>query len=93
MDNQKDTKHPCTCCGYWTLPEKAGNTFQVCPVCYWEDDGVQLNDPAYAGGANQVSLAQAKENYASFGAIEARFQEYVRLPWKEEMELNGGADS
>src|SRR5690349_12331858 len=31
--------HPCSCCGYKTIkPEKQ---YFVCPVCYWEDDGVR----------------------------------------------------
>ena len=55
--------YKCPCCGFYTLNEKADNTFQICPVCYWEDDGVQLHEPDYEGGANNVSLMQAKENF------------------------------
>ena len=32
------------------------NNFDVCPVCEWENDGVQLQDPDYDGGANDISL-------------------------------------
>lgn len=28
----------------------------VCDVCGWENDGVQLDDPDYPGGANELSL-------------------------------------
>ena len=76
--------YKCPCCGFYTLNEKADNTFQICPVCYWEDDGVQLHEPDYEGGANNVSLMQAKENFKSFGAIEKRYKEYVRPPLEEE---------
>ena len=34
----------------------------ICPVCFWEDDLIQLKDPEYAGGANLVSLWQARLN-------------------------------
>lgn len=84
MDNRNNRKHACSCCGYFTLSDEVGNTFQLCPVCYWEDDGVQLKDPAYEGGANRVSLNQAKRNFVKFGAIEERFKDYVRLPLEEE---------
>ncbi|QQQ28089.1 CPCC family cysteine-rich protein [Chryseobacterium indoltheticum] len=56
MVNNKYKKHQCPCCEYFTLNNKANNTFQICPVCYWEDDGVQMLDPTYIGGANAVSL-------------------------------------
>lgn len=84
MDNNRNGKFECPCCGYFTLEEEAGNSFQLCPVCYWEDDGVQFNDPTYEGGANSLSLNEAKENFRKFGAIEERFKEYVRQPFKEE---------
>ena len=65
--------YPCPCCGYLTLPEEADGTYEICPICFWEDDGVQLNDPDYEGGANTVSLKQAQRNFLEFGASEKRF--------------------
>ncbi|MGM9508121.1 CPCC family cysteine-rich protein [Larkinella sp. GY13] len=85
MDNNIFDKYKCPCCGYLTLDVKADNTFQICPVCFWEDDGVQLNDPTYEGGANNISLDQARENFKKYGAIEEQFKEYVRPPYEEEM--------
>ncbi|WP_060873755.1 CPCC family cysteine-rich protein [Myroides odoratus] len=84
MSNKKNKKHACPCCGYFTLNNNVGNTFQLCLVCYWEDDGIQFEDPSYEGGANRVSLIQAKENFKSFGASEREFLQYVRPPLKEE---------
>lgn len=85
MDNNIFGKYRCPCCGFYTLNDKADNTFQICPVCYWEDDGVQFQEPNYQGGANGVSLIQAKENFKSFGAIEERFKNYVRPPLEQEI--------
>lgn len=79
------SKYKCLCCEYFTLKEPAGNTFQLCEVCYWEDDGVQSTIPGYEGGANRVSLHQAKINFRDFGASEERFKEFVRLPFSEEI--------
>ena len=66
-------KYTCPCCGYKTLPEEPSDTFYICEICFWEDDGVQLNDPNYEGGANEVSLRQAQKNFIRFGASEERF--------------------
>ena len=44
----------------------------------WEDDPVQANDPLLAGGANRVSLAEARSNYARFGASEGLLTCVVR---------------
>ena len=60
----------CPCCGFLTLTGKPPGTFEICPVCYWEDNKVQYDDPDVSGGANDVSLAQARKNFVSFGAVE-----------------------
>lgn len=37
--------------------------FEICPICGWEDDPVARQDPAYVGGANKISLEEARERY------------------------------
>lgn len=37
--------------------------YEVCPICGWEDDPVQRRDPDFAGGANALSLNEAREKY------------------------------
>ncbi len=61
-------RYPCLCCGFKTLSEAPPGTFAVCPVCFWEDDDVQARDPSFAGGANKISLDEARANFRSFGA-------------------------
>lgn len=70
---------PCLCCGQATISSK-GADYEICPVCYWEDDPVAYEHPDFAGGANKVSLNDAKKNFAAFGATEERFRQYVRAP-------------
>ena len=41
--------------------------FDLCPVCDWEDDPVQADDPSYPDGANDVSLTVAQQNYRDYG--------------------------
>lgn len=77
-------KYACPCCSYNTLSEKAPGTFEICPVCYWEDDNVQYDDPDYEGGANNVSLNKARKNFVKISAISQEYVTQVRQPLKEE---------
>jgi GNAT superfamily N-acetyltransferase len=58
-------REPCPCCGACTL-ESRGD-YDICPVCWWEDDG---NDNASAdrgSGPNHLSLTQARVNFLLTG--------------------------
>ena len=83
---RKDTpkKYKCPCCGYYTF-EKKHHEYEICPVCYWEDDPVQKNDPTFKGGANHISLEKAKENFEKFGACEEKHIKDVRKPRNDEL--------
>ncbi|UAL47859.1 hypothetical protein K7887_02505 [Sutcliffiella horikoshii] len=61
-------KHYCLCCGYRTLEEEPPGTYEICEICFWEDDEIQFRDPDYEGGANELSL----RNYQK-GVLEGRF--------------------
>jgi hypothetical protein len=74
------SKFTCPCCGYRTLDEQPPGTYQVCPICLWEDDQIQFQDPDYRGGANSVSLREAQDNFRRFGASEQRFRQQARSP-------------
>lgn len=77
-------KVTCPCCGYRTLNERGG--FEICPVCWWEDDGQDDTDAEVVrGGPNGVlSLSQARANYREFGASDRRSVGSVRRPTAEE---------
>jgi Cysteine-rich CPCC len=77
-------KYHCPCCGHRTLDERGG--FEICPVCFWEDDGQDDHDAGEVrGGPNgALSLAQARKNFGEFGAAERRFIENVRPPKEDE---------
>jgi hypothetical protein len=78
-------KFQCPCCGYYTLDENPPGTYQICPVCFWEDDQIDFyNDIDLNGGANKVSLREARNNYTLFGATEQRFLINVRKPLDSE---------
>lgn len=74
----------CPCCRSVTLAERGG--FEICPVCFWEDDGQDDADADIVrGGPNgSLSLTQARENHARIGAYEERVLRHVRPPRPEE---------
>ena len=49
----------CPACGFKTLSDGYGS-YEICVICDWEDDGVQLANPTSGGGANRGSLAEAQ---------------------------------
>jgi len=53
-------------------------------VCSREGDLVKVDDPSYEGGANHVSLDQARTNVRAFGAWNPRSTPSVRPPQPEE---------
>lgn len=77
-------KHRCPCCGCRTLGERGG--FDICPVCFWEDDGQDDADAdAVRGGPNgALSLTQARCNFKEFGACDRKSIEHVRKPTPDE---------
>jgi hypothetical protein len=76
-------KYNCPCCEFKTL-DSAPGLFDICPVCYWEDDNIQRDDPDYKGGANSISLNEARQNYKKIGAISLEYLMYVRPPLADE---------
>ena len=84
MSNPDGPRFPCPCCGYLTLDEEPTGTFAICAVCFWEDDNVQFHDPGYEGGANRVSLEQARENFRLHRVSDLRSKAHVRSPRPEE---------
>jgi hypothetical protein len=75
----------CPCCGFLTLDEAPPGTFDMCEVCWWEDDPVQFADPTYRGGANTPSLNEARENFRLIRASDPRFARSVRPPRADEL--------
>lgn len=78
--NKIQKKYHCPSCGYDTMSEEPPGTFEICSICFWEDDNVQFNDIYYFGGANKISLVEGQKNFEEFGASKRDMIEYVRKP-------------
>ena len=83
--NVQIKKYPCPCCGYLTFSVMPGGTFDICPVCYWEDDDLSIEDPNTVYDINKVSLNEARVNYKSIGACREEDVLYVRKPYEYEI--------
>jgi hypothetical protein len=81
----RDLPLRCLCCGCKTLSERTA--FEICEVCFWEDDGQDDGDANdNRGGPNgSLSLAEARANYLRFGACEEKMVENVRPPRPDEL--------
>lgn len=79
-----DAKHACPCCGFRTLTMRG--EFEICQVCYWEDDGQDDHDAEdVRGGPNgRLSLAAARENFRLYRASDPKFVKSVRPPTDDE---------
>jgi len=65
----QDQSFQCPCCDFYSLPSRGG--FEVCPVCYWEDDGQDMDRLDEESGPNHITLRVARLNFERIGASDA----------------------
>jgi hypothetical protein len=62
------TLRTCPCCGYPTLQSR--NCYEICHLCWWEDDGQDDADLDEVGGPNDpYSLVKARKNFKTSGIM------------------------
>ncbi|MBU9132917.1 hypothetical protein KTD17_07875 [Burkholderia multivorans] len=85
MISIRDLPLRCPCCRSKTLRERGG--FEICSVCFWQDDGQDDEDAdKVLGGPNgDLSLTAGRANYRSFGASRTQDLPHVRPPLPDEM--------
>jgi Cysteine-rich CPCC len=72
-------RYACPCCGYLTLLNPG--RYEICAVCWWEDDPAAERDGADAhSGPNHISLNEGRANFARFGASTERGKQFARAP-------------
>ncbi len=64
----RERRFQCPCCDYYTLAARGRHT--VCPVCFWEDDGSDLDDIDGVSSANHIPLRLGRANFARLGAAD-----------------------
>jgi len=61
-------QEPCPCCDYVTLPDRG--SYFICPICFWEDDGMDIDNLDEYCDPNHMTLREARRNFKEFGACE-----------------------
>jgi len=66
------------------LPKRA--TDEICPVCFWHDDGQDdpHADEVWGGPNKDLSLTQARSNFRELGAGHKDWLPHVRPPLPQE---------
>jgi hypothetical protein len=85
MGEAAQSRFRCLCCGCRTL--EAPGAQELCPVCWWEDDGQDDKDASQARLTvnGELSLEEARANYVRYGAAHPRFLPYIRKPLASEL--------
>lgn len=80
------SKTQCPVCSFLTFDaNEFPGSLKVCPVCSWNDDQLQCENPLEEEGTNSMSLKQAKENYKMFKACHIEYVQKCRAPTAEEI--------
>lgn len=69
----------CPCCGYRTLRERG--QYDICRVCFWEDDGT--TELERMSGPNHMTLREARLNVQRIGAVTEAARRYVLRDGRE----------
>ena len=64
----------CPGCDFRTIGEDFYSSYEICPVCGWEDDAVPLANPSSGGGANKESLIECQERVATSTKMTVGFE-------------------
>ena len=78
-------REQCPCCDYVSLSER-GN-YLICPICFWEDEGGDINELDFHSGPNHMTLRQGRENFKKYGACEEAMVKNV-LSEKKRLKFN-----
>ena len=71
----------CPVCKYQAFYSKTfPGSYDICPICGWEDDNVQFCDPNFSGGANDKSLNEAIVAFKDHNPI-SKLVPQIRPAW------------
>ena len=76
----------CACCRYETLEQKGD--YDICPVCFWEDDGTQ--EAGLYSGPNHMTLAEGIANFERYKACSPDMAEHVDPDGSDKYPRAGG---
>lgn len=75
FSNTLGAVHQCPACDYFTLPNRS--QYEICPICFWEDDGLDLDRLDVVSGPNHLTLRNARANFQEIGACDVSARPHV----------------
>lgn len=77
-ESSPDNRYACPCCGFGSLDGIA--EYDICPICFWEDDGQddENADEIFGGPNGSYSLTDARRNFLTIGASRPQDLKHVR---------------
>lgn len=79
------SRYKCPCCGYYTFEDAEDAFFEICEVCFWQND---TSEEHKVSGANHMTLADARKNFLQYGACREKSSAFVRHPYDYELPQN-----
>lgn len=73
IEGEPEAMQGCPCCGFLSL--RARGQYDICRVCFWEDDGVERREQY--SHANHATLAEAQHSFARIGATSEAMRQHV----------------
>ena len=75
---EQSHQYQCACCDYFTLYEPLGS-YDICPVCFWEDDPeIEFDKQDKPSPSNhELTLKEARGNFIKIGACNQEMLEHV----------------
>ena len=83
VDGEVEVLEVCRCCGYRSLRER--DAYEICHVCFWEDDGT--TDADRISSPNHMTLRDARLNILRFGAVTEKARQHVLPDGRERYAL------
>ncbi|MBP0963231.1 MAG: hypothetical protein J6Q99_02935 [Oscillospiraceae bacterium] len=83
--------YPCPCCDYITIPNGGDAPAYICPVCLWEIDPFTTAQDQPSDQNHGLSLVQARQNFAQYGAVVPHLKQYCRPPLPKEIPVGSGS--
>ena len=75
MEEEETVFTRCPACGNFTILEP--HDYEICPVCGWEDAGLEADCPTISGGANGPTLIGARIRFRETGTAEPGFKSHI----------------
>jgi Cysteine-rich CPCC len=58
-------------------PRRCSRTWSTLTLCFWEDDGLDLDKVDQISGPNHLTLREGRQNFRNLGAFRVDMQPHV----------------